>query len=340
MANPKVLITGGAGLIGSNLARFLHSTQKCEVVIVDNLSGGSRINIPHRIKLHVIDLVTDVVELNKLFEENSFDVVYHCAAYAAEGLSPFIRKFNYENNLISTANIINACINYKVSRLVYFSSMAVYGDYEAPPFSEDLIPNPIDPYGVAKFACEMDIKIAHRQHGLGYCIIRPHNFYGPGQNINDKYRNVLGIWMKAAMNNLPIQIYGSGLQVRAFSYIGDAMHPLYNAGFSEIAESQTINLGGIEPITLNKAAGIVKQVCNSSSEIIHREPRHEVRYAYSTYQKSIDYLGFKHVTSLETGLRLMYEWARELDEYAFLPYDWDGDYEISDGVYEYWKRPA
>ena len=127
------------------------------------------------------------------------------AAYAAEGLNPFIRKFNYENNLLATANIINECINNNVKRLVFTSTMAVYGYGDNnPPFGEEVVPAPIDPYGIAKYGCELDIQVAGDQHGLDWCIIRPHNVYGINQNLWDKYRNVLGIWMYQKINNIPM----------------------------------------------------------------------------------------------------------------------------------------
>src|SRR5690606_11980832 len=131
------------------------------------------------------DLAKD--DITKVFELYNIEYVYHFAAYAAEGLSPFIRQYNYTNNLVSTANIVNKCIEFSVKRLIFTSSMAVYGAGN-PPFNESDATAPIDPYGVAKLACEMDIRIAGDQHGLDWCIIRPHNVYGDNQNIWDRYR--------------------------------------------------------------------------------------------------------------------------------------------------------
>lgn len=146
-----------------------------------------------------------------------------------EGLSPFMRVFNYKNNLIATTRLITLSIKYDIKRFVFTSSMATYGRGK-PPFDEKDIQQPIDPYGIAKFACEMDLRVANEQHGLDFCIIKPHNVYGPKQNIWDKYRNVLGIWINQHLNGKPITIFGSGDQRRAFSFIGDCVEPLWNAG--------------------------------------------------------------------------------------------------------------
>ena len=157
-----------------------------------------------------VNLVTHDFVLANIFKNSKPDYVFHFAAYAAEGLSPFIRTYNYDNNLKATAAIVNECIKHDVKRLVFTSTLAVYGYGYGGIFDEKQTPKPIDPYGVAKYACEMDIQIAGEQHGLDWCIIRPHNVYGIKQNIWDKYRNVLGIWMYQHLNGEPMTIFGDG----------------------------------------------------------------------------------------------------------------------------------
>ena len=172
-----VLITGVAGLLGSRLADWIiENKPEYKVVGIDDLSGGYESNVHPKVDLWQVDLVKHPISV--CFEKNKFDYVFHFAAYAAEGLSPFIRCFNYDNNLKVTARIVNECIKNDVKRLVFTSTLAVYGHGYGGIFDEIQIPKPIDPYGVAKYACEMDIQIANEQHGLDYCIIRPHNVYG------------------------------------------------------------------------------------------------------------------------------------------------------------------
>ncbi len=329
----SVLITGVAGMIGSRMAQWIIANQKdYQVVGIDNLSGGYKENVPEGIIFIQADVATE--NLDQIFLENQISYVLHFAAYAAEGLSPFIRKFNYTNNLVATANIVNACIKFSVKRLVFTSSMAVYGHSPAP-FRETSIPQPADPYGVAKYACEMDIQIAGEQHGLDWCILRPHNVYGQNQNIWDKYRNVLGIWMYQYINQQAFSIFGDGSQKRAFSYLEDCLEPLWNATVSPGASKQIINIGSDIEISVLTAAQTLKEVIGAEAEIQFLEQRHEVHNAYSTHEKAIAILGYKDSTSLKEGLTAMWEWAKKQPKRERM--EWDA-YEIDNGMYQSWKK--
>ena len=329
----KVLITGVAGLLGSRLADWIiENKPECQVVGLDDLSGGFKRNINPKVDFWQMNLIDHPIE--NCFEVNKFDYVFHFAAYAAEGLSPFIRCYNYDNNLKSTARIVNECIKHDVKRLVFTSTLAVYGHGYGGIFDEDQQQSPIDPYGVAKYACEMDIQIANEQHGLDYTIIRPHNVYGIKQNIWDKYRNVLGIWMCQHLNGKPMTIFGDGEQTRAFSFIDDSIEPLWNAAVRPEASKQIINLGGIEETSIKEASEILREVIGEG-EIVHLEGRHEVKNSIPTYQKSIDLLGFEYKTSMKEGLTQMWEWAKKQpmrDRFVW------PEYEIEKGIYSFWKN--
>jgi len=332
--NKTVLITGVAGLLGSRLADWIIENQPgVKVVGIDDLSGGYKENINPKVEYWQMNLIEDSIE--NCFKENNFDFVFHFAAYAAEGLSPFIRTYNYDNNLKATARIVNECIKNNVERLVFTSTMAVYGHGEGGIFHEDMKRNPIDPYGIAKMACEMDIEVANEQHGLDYCIIRPHNVYGVNQNIWDKYRNVLGIWMFQHLNGEPMSIFGDGSQTRAFSFIDDSLEPLWNAAIKKEASCQIINLGGIEEISIKEANNVLRDIIGEESQVIHHEQRHEVKHAVPTYQKSIDILGFEYKTSLKEGLTKMWEWAKKQPKRD--RFIWP-NYEIDKGIYSFWKN--
>jgi UDP-glucose 4-epimerase len=322
-------------LLGSRLADWiLENDPDVTVIGIDNFSGGYVENINSRVKFYKLDLIND--SISDLFEKYDIDYVFHFAAYAAEGLSPFIRGFNYDNNLKSTARVLNQCIKHDVKRLIFTSSMAVYGHGENQAFDEKQTPCPIDPYGVAKYACEMDIKIAGEQHGLDWCIIRPHNVYGAKQNIWDKYRNVLGIWMYQHLNGKPMTVFGSGNQTRAFSYIDDSLRPLWNAAIEPRASKQIINLGGIHSVSILEANNILKNVVGCTENTVFFEKRHEVMHAISTYQKSIDILGFKHETDLEDGLMKMWEWAKA--QPMRNQFIWPS-FELDKGLYSFWENP-
>ena len=327
----KVLITGVAGLLGSRLADWILENTDNEVIGIDDMSGGYSENVSGKVSLYKRDLSID--DISEIFEHHKPDVVYHLAAYAAEGLSPFIRKFNYTNNLVSSASVINECIKHNIRRLVFTSSMAVYG-HGNPPFHEDDLPCPIDPYGIAKYGAEMDIKIAGEQHGLDWCIIRPHNVYGVKQNVWDRYRNVLGIWMYQYMNGEDMTIFGDGEQTRAFSFIDDTLEPMYKAGHQDNCSKEIINLGGTKFYSIKEANNILKEVLGGGNTI-HLEPKHEVRDAHPTWEKSIELLGFEDKTSLKDGLAQMWEWVQSQPQRD--RFHW-GNYEIEKGIYNYWKK--
>ena len=329
----KVLITGVAGLLGSRLADWiLENHPESEIIGIDDLSGGYLENVNPKIKF-VESNLTNQVTLSRTFEKHKPEYVFHFAAYAAEGLSPFIRNYNYQNNLVATSNIVNECIKHDVKRLVFTSTLAVYGHGYGGVFDESQIPNPIDPYGVAKYACEMDIRIAGDQHGLDWCIIRPHNVYGVKQNIWDKYRNVLGIWMFQHLNAQNMTIFGDGEQTRAFSYIDDSLEPLWNAATKQEASRQIINLGGVEEYSIKNACEVLQEVIGGG-KIEYKEARHEVKHSIPTHQKSVDLLGFSHRTNLKEGLTSMWGWAKEQPRRE--RFIWPS-YELEKGIYSFWK---
>lgn len=325
-----VLVTGGAGFIGSHLVDNLIQAGD-RVVSLDDLSGGYKDNV-NKNAIFVKASITDKKKIDQLFEKYKFDCVYHLAAYAAEGLSHFIRKFNYENNLIGSVNLINAAIKHNVDKFVFTSSMAVYGT-NTPPFDESMPRKPEDPYGVAKAAVERDLEIAHDMWGLKYVIIRPHNVYGERQNIADSYRNVIGIFMNRIMHGKPPMIYGDGEQTRAFSYIADVAPCIARAGTTDAANGQIINLGAAEYCTINRLAEIVLKVMGSDMQPEHGQERFEVKHAYCTTEKSEKLLGYRTTVTLEEGIRRMAEWAK--NKGPMKPITWKS-YEVYRNIPKFW----
>lgn len=330
MKEKAILITGVAGLLGSRLADWVIKNTDFYVLGVDDLSGGYLSNIPEGVSFYLNDSGED---LSFIFEKYDVWYVFHFSAYAAEGMSPFIRKFNYQNNLVMTANIVNHSINYGVKRLIFTSSMAVYGVQKVP-YLEGQIPNPIDPYGVAKLACEFDIKIAGEQHGLDWCILRPHNVYGPNQNIWDKYRNVLGIWMRQNLNGSPLTIFGDGSQKRAFSYIDDCLETFWNCAVSSKASKQIFNIGSDEEWSIRDAAELLIGVMGSG-KIEYHEQRHEVINAYSHHGKIKELLQFEEKTPLKEGLQKMWEWAKIQPSRKIKTFE---NLEVEKGFITLWKK--
>lgn len=305
----KVLVTGGAGFIGSHVANELLK-QGYEVVILDDLSGGNINNIPKG-SIFVKGSILDINKLQYLFKKNNFTYVFHLAAYAAEGLSHFIKHFNYQNNLIGSINLINESVNHNIKCFVFTSSIAVYGKAQVP-MKEELVPVPEDSYGIAKYAVELELQATHKMFGLNYIIFRPHNVYGEHQNIGDKYRNVIGIFMNQIMQNKPMTIFGDGLQKRAFTYIADVAPLIAKSVNVYKAYNQIFNIGADVPYTVNYLAKLVAKTMGVKPNIIHLPVRKEVKIAYSDHKKIQKIFNYKPKVSLEEGLKKMAQWAKSV----------------------------
>ncbi len=305
----KSLITGGAGFIGSHVVKHCLGLGH-EVVVLDDLSGGFEDHIPAG-AVFVQGSITDHELVTRLFEEYRFDYVYHLAAYAAEGLSHFIRRFNYNTNLIGSVNLINESVKHKVKCFVFTSSIAVYGKGQLP-MTEEMVPEPEDPYGVSKYAVELDLRAAHELFGSNYVVFRPHNVYGENQNIGDRYRNVIGIFMNQIMQGKSLTIFGDGKQSRAFSYIDDVAIPIAHAVNVGAAYNQVFNVGADKPYTVNELATVVCEEFGVAPNITHLSARNEVLHAYSDHSKSRAVFGEPTGIDLKKGIAQMAAWARRV----------------------------
>ena len=332
---PRSLVTGGAGFIGAHLARALLDRSD-HVVVLDDLSGGFADNVDERARL-VEGSVADHELVDNLFASERFERVFHCAAYAAEGLSHFIKRFNYENNVIGSVNLINASVNHEVDCFVFTSSIAVYGAGQLP-MAEDLRPEPEDPYGIAKFAVEQELEATRRMFGLDYVIFRPHNVYGELQNIGDRYRNVLGIFINQIMRDEPLTIFGDGEQTRAFSYIADIVPALADAPDTPGARGEVFNIGADVPYSVNQLAQTVKRAMSVPDHpVVHHESRHEVKHAFSDHSKLRRMFGEAPSTPLEDGVASMAAWAREHGPRTTSPF---AGIEVERGLPAAWREAA
>jgi UDP-glucose 4-epimerase len=304
---PTALVTGGAGFLGAHVVRALLEQGRVKVVVLDDLSGGFRSNVPDGAAFVAASIV-DHTALARLFQQYRFKYVYHLAAYAAEGLSHFIRRFNYTNNVIGSVNLINEAIRAEVKCFVFTSSIAVYGAI-TPPMREDQQPRPEDPYGIAKLTVEMDLAAANHLFGLPYVIFRPHNVYGEYQNLGDPYRNVIGIFMNQLMQGKPLSIFGDGTQQRAFSYVGDIAPLIAGASWNSSAVNQVFNLGADTIHSVNELAEEVCRAIGTTTPICHLPPRNEVQFAYSDHSKAKAIFGEHRQTPLREGLQKMATWA-------------------------------
>jgi UDP-glucose 4-epimerase len=331
---PAALVTGAAGFIGSHLIRFLAAQERVRVIALDDLSGGFRENIPAEVDF-VQGSVTDQDFLKDLFAQYQFRYVYHLAAYAAEGLSHFIRRFNYTNNVIGSINLINESVRNQIECFVFTSSIAVYGAVP-PPMREDQAPQPEDPYGVAKLTVELDLAAAHKMFGLRHVIFRPHNVYGEFQNLGDPYRNVVGIFMNQIMQGKPMTIFGDGSQQRAFSYVGDIIPMISQCVGVEAAQQQVFNIGADKPYSVNDLARQVAAAMDAPDHPIEHLPaREEVQIAFSDHSKAERVFGGGKHTALDEGLKNMAAWARRAGVQSSKPFT---EIEVDRNMPPSWRR--
>jgi UDP-glucose 4-epimerase len=330
----RVLVTGGAGFIGSHVADAL-ILRGHEVTVLDDLSGGFPDNVPSAARF-VQGTVTDPALVDRLFAGGRFDHVYHLAAYAAEGLSHFIKRFNYTNNVIGSVNLLNASINSGVQCFVFTSSIAVYGASPELPMTEETRPQPEDSYGIAKYTVEQELRACRNMFGLRYVIFRPHNVFGPRQNVGDRYRNVVGIFMNQILQGNPMTIFGDGSQTRAFSYIDDVAPVIAQAIDVPDAWDDIFNIGADHPYTLNDLAVSVARVMGVSPEIVHLDARAEVAHAHSSHDKVRRVFGDRPETPIDAGLRVMAGWVKERGARASAAFD---GIEVTKNLPRIWANP-
>jgi UDP-glucose 4-epimerase len=303
----SALVTGAAGFMGSHIVDSLLGLH-LNVVAMDDLSGGCLENV-NPSSIFVNGSITDELLVKTLFEQYKFDYVFHLAAYAAENLSHFIRRYNYENNLIGSVNLVNASVNHNIRCFVFSSSIAVYGNPANLPVTEDMTPAPEDCYGVAKYAVEMDLRAAHKMFGLNYIIFRPHNVYGERQNIGDKYRNVIGIFINCVLQGRPVPVFGDGKQTRAFSHIKDVAPIIAKSIHYTHAWNQVFNIGGDRHYSVTDVAQTVFGVMGRNTGINYLRERKEVKHIYSSHEKIRRVIGTTANVELEAGIERMARWA-------------------------------
>ena len=296
----KIFITGVAGFLGSHIADcFLQDNY--EVVGCDNFIGGDMDNIPKGVEFHNVDCnnLKELVNISK-----NCDIFYNCAATAYEGLSSFSPHLVTSNVFQNSVSLFSAAIQNKAKRIVHCSSMARYGRNKTP-FTEDQVPNPVDPYGIAKLAAEQTLKALCSIHGTEFCIAVPHNIIGPRQKYDDPYRNVASIMINMMLQGRQPIIYGDGEQKRCFSFIDDCIYCLKEMAFSKHVIGETINIGpDEEPISINYLAEIIANHLQFNLNPTYLPDRPlEVKTATCSSDKARKLLGYETKTNLSNGIK-------------------------------------
>jgi UDP-glucose 4-epimerase len=328
----KALVTGAAGFIGS------HVVDGClelgmDVLATDDLSGGYAENVSKGAELVVGDL-RDADFVASLWRTRAFDYVYHLGAYAAEGLSHFVRAFNYRTNLEASVNLINQAVLHDARRFVFTSSIAVYGAGQVP-MTEDMIPAPEDPYGISKYAVELDLAAAAGMFDLDYTIFRPHNVYGERQNIADRYRNVIGIFMNAVLRGERMRIFGDGRQTRAFSHIADVAPIVSRSPLIERSRNDVFNIGADQPHTVLELAREVADAFEVECRVEHEPARNEVMHAHSDHAKVRAVFDPPPPVDLRTGVRRMATWVKQHGPRS--PVEFPGEIEVDRKLPPSWR---
>jgi len=330
-ARPVSLVTGGAGFIGRHVAAECLAMGH-RVVVLDDLSGGFRSNVPAGTTF-VRGSILDRKLLARLFSRHRFDYVYHLAAYAAEGLSHFIRRYNYDINVLGSMNLINECVRHRVRCLVFTSSIAVYGPGQLP-MREDQTPEPEDPYGIAKYAVELDLRAARRLFGLDFIVFRPHNVYGEHQNLADPHRNVVGIFIRQALQGKPLTLFGDGRQTRAFSHVDDVAPHIARSVLNPRARGRVFNIGAGRPVQIRELAKLIEENLGRKIRRKHLPARQEVQHAYASHRLAEKLLGAKPKIPIGEGLERMVRWAKQTRIPA--PKKFQG-LELKQGLPDIWK---
>ena len=305
----KVFITGISGLLGSTMARFLIN-QGHEVVGIDNMIGGVEGNVP--------ELATyikgDILNVEHLKEDmKGCEIVFHTAALPYEGLSVFSPMVTATSIVSGTIATAAAAIHNKVRLFINCSSMARYGN-QTPPFTEDMTPAPVDPYGLAKVNAEQHLKILSDLHGLHYLTVVPHNVIGTGQRYFDPFRNVVGIMINRCLQHKPIIVYGDGEQKRSFSNVLDCIRAIYRMMESTRTDlcSQVYNIGPDDnEISIKDLAYKVGHHCEVYPNLQHFPDRPaEVKNAFCSSQKVRDEWNYNASISVDQTLKEMVNWIR------------------------------
>ncbi len=311
----KIFITGIAGFLGGHVAENLLAAGH-EVSGCDNLIGGYLDNVPENADFYQVDAIY-LNQMKKLTK--GADIVIHTACTAYEGLSVFSPYLVGQNTYQISMSVFTAVADNKIPKLINCSSMARYGEQETVPFTENMVPKPQDPYGIAKLASEESLKVMSEVHDFEFVNLVPHNIIGPKQKYDDPYRNVVSIMINRVLNGQPPIIYGDGSQQRCFSDIDDVVNPIINSLTNPGAVAETINIGPDEDvISILELSERVLKVLNSNLEPIFVDPRpQEVAFAHCSAEKARKLLDYKTTVPLDQSIEKIANWIIKMGPKKF-----------------------
>lgn len=287
----KVIVTGHTGLIGSNLFKLLK--EKGHEVLGMSLENGYDLR--------------DEKLVDKTIDEFKPDIIYHLAAFAAEARGQVSPVDMTQRNVGIFVNVLKAGINVGIKKFIYTSSVAVYGEATVP-YKEDGVTVPKDVYGVNKLASEQILKIMAKVYGFEYVIFRPHNVYGPGQAMNDPYKNVVALFMRKLIDQEPYTLFDAGKMKRAFSYVDDVVDVLYQSmDWSNV----TMNVGSEKAISIKELSDLLQDVTGLTTDVEVQPARPQEISMFLADHGLQDSLTDYKETPLREGLEKTWEWVKK-----------------------------
>ena len=300
----NILITGGAGFIGSHiLQRF--NRENCQITVLDNLHSGNRTNIPEGVNFIELDICDE--RIIDVFEKNKFEAVVHLAAQTMVNASIDDPIYDSDNNIRGTINILEACRKTGVRRIVFSSTAAVYGDVNAVPVLEDFTTDPLSFYGLSKLTVEKYLKLYQKLYGLEYVILRYANVYGERQGDGGE-GGVISIFMKLLAQNKALTIHGDGKQSRDFVYAGEIANANWLALNTENI-NEIYNISTQTETSINELVETLETIAGKKFEITYGAARQgDILRSVLSNDKAREKIGYKVETSLAEGLRRTYQY--------------------------------
>lgn len=305
----KVLVTGGAGFIGSFIVEEIIK-KGWDPIVVDDLSTGNRNFLPKSVPFYNLDIRS--CSLEDVFREHKPEVVIHQAAQVSVGFSTREPLIDCEINTIGTLNILKLCTKYKVGKIIYASSAAVYGSEKAVPLTEQHPVLPISFYGLSKYSSEKYIHLYHQLHGLNYTILRYSNVYGMRQNPNGE-AGVVSIFINQTLNNQRLTVYGDGSQTRDFIFVRDIAKA--NIQAISYAGNGTFNISTNQPIALNELISELQKSSQHPLDVRYEDQRTgDIKDSHLSFKEAKHILKWEPQISFEAGLKETIEYYRILSK--------------------------
>ncbi|HSU28961.1 MAG TPA: SDR family oxidoreductase [Chitinophagaceae bacterium] len=313
----RILVTGGAGFIGANLAEKLLGDERVDLVrVMDNLSTGSEQNIEEFSKHNKFEFakedISDYTSCTRCCE--GIDIISHQAALGSVPRSIIDPINTNASNITGTLNIFTAAKEKKIRRVVYAGSSSTYGDHPALPKTEDRIGNPLSPYAVTKYVSELYARVFADIYNMEFIGLRYFNIFGPRQRLSGAYAAVIPIFIKALMEHKPPTINGDGKHSRDFTYVDNAVQANLLAMFTKEkkAVNQVYNIACGQQTSLIELYNYLKKIANSDLKPVHGPARTgDVQHSLASIQKASELLGYQPGILIEEGLRRTFNWYQE-----------------------------